>query len=130
VELLEVAATSSVVELERLRLSGEEILVHSINVFASTILATSFEAIDWTASLVDVFRSHGREAVSSIVDVQAVNLATDMAARFGLPVSDAWLRLSGPAFDRRGHPLWWSTDVIRGDVRTLRVVNRSDPTGD
>lgn len=129
-DLLEIAPTQEVVELERLRFSGGAMIVHSVNVFDAQILSTNLNEVDWEGSVVELFHSCDHEAVSSIIDVRAVSLPADLVERFALPASEAWLRLSGPAFDRRGRPLWWSQDTVRGDVRTIRIVNRSDPMED
>lgn len=129
-KLFELKPTDSVVELERVRVSEDEVIVHSVNVFDPSALSTPVSDIDWTGSVVEIFREHGHQAASVVVDIQAVNLAEEMASRFGLSTTSAWLRLVGPAFDKSGKPMWWSTDTIRGDVRSLRIVNRADSNDD
>jgi len=130
IDMLSLAPKREVIELERLRFSDGAMIVHSLNVFDAQILTTNLEKVDWTGSVVELFRSCDLDAVSSIIDVKAVSLPADMVERLALQTSDAWLRLSGPAFDKRGRPLWWSQDTVRGDVRTIRIVNRSDPNED
>ncbi len=130
IDLLELAPTREVVELERLRFSDGAAIVHSLNVFDAQILPVDLDQVDWSGSVVELFRSNDLDAVSSIVDVRAISLPERLVTRFDLPTSVAWLCLSGPAFDKRGRPLWWSQDIVRGDVRTIRIVNRSDPNED
>ena len=129
-KLFELDPDDTVVELERVRLSDDQLIVHSVNVFDPRLLGAPIDDYDWSGSLVQIFRDHGHETSSAIVDIKAVNLTDDMADRYGLSTSNAWLRLSGPAFDKSGRPLWWSKDTIRGDVRTLRIVNRSESNDD
>lgn len=126
-EMLSLAANDTVAEIERLRFSNDEPIVHSVNVFDSRILPVDIHSTDWSTSIVGMFRTHGYDGVSSIADCQAVLVPDPMADRFGLSKSFAWLRLFGVAFDRHGRPLWWSDDLMRGDIRTLRIINQVDP---
>jgi DNA-binding GntR family transcriptional regulator len=59
-------------------------------------------------------------------DPLAVTLPDDVAHSNGLDGCTAWLLLTGTQFDDRGQPFLLSHDYIRGDVRTLHIVQRAE----
>jgi DNA-binding GntR family transcriptional regulator len=71
-------------------------------------------------------RSKGLRAQSALNDVKAVTLPDDVARANALDQCTAWLLLTGTQFDDRGQPFLLSHDYIRGDIRTLHIVQRAE----
>jgi GntR family transcriptional regulator len=114
----------TVVHLERLRLGDGVPLVYSHNVFDAELLAGGVDQVDWSGSVIALFETLGQEVLTSVVEVQAVNLPAELAREHGLDTGTAWLYLDGTTFDEKGNPNLLSRDWVRGDIRTLHVVLR------
>ncbi|MFT3873042.1 MAG: GntR family transcriptional regulator [Nocardioides sp.] len=114
-----------VLHVERAYVSHGELLTHAVNALDPKRLPMA--SMDWTTSIAAAFSAVGREISSGFTDISAAVLPRALARRYAVPASAAWLQFNGPLFDQAGEPLWWSRELWRSDVRTLRVVNRSGP---
>lgn len=123
---LGLAEGADVVCLTRLRLGNGVPMVYAVSVFDARIVDGAPETIDWSASVMAFMRSKGFRPQAAVNDVKAVTLPDDVADANGLDRCTAWLLLSGTQFDELDRPFLLSHDYIRGDVRTLRIVQRVD----
>ena len=123
---LNLPEAAEVVCLQRFRLGNGEPLVYSISVFDARIADGRAREMDWTGSVMAFMRSKGLRALSALNDVKAVTLPDDIARMNGLDQCTAWLLLTGTQFDDRGQPFLLSHDYIRGDVRSLHIVQRAE----
>ncbi|MFC0674943.1 GntR family transcriptional regulator [Brachybacterium hainanense] len=112
-----------VLEIQRAYIDGGDLLTYAINVLNPSDVP-DWRSTDWHASMREIADRHGRSVRNSVVDVSAANLPPEIQERFTTDPTQPWLRTSGPSYDQRGRPLWWSYEYTRGDVRTVRIVNR------
>jgi GntR family transcriptional regulator len=125
-DVLLLPAGADVVHIERFRLGDGTRLVYALNTFDARLVGGSVEHFDWNHSLIALLEARGRRVQSAVVDVQAVNLPGEIAAAHELPACSAWLLLRAVHFDAKGIPFLLSRDYVRGDVRTLHVVQHND----
>lgn len=123
-EALRLPAYRPVVYLERFRLGDGVPLVYSQSVFDARLLPGGADETDWSGSTIAMFAARGHRVLSSVMDVQAVNLPAEVAAEHALSPCAPWLLLVGISFDAKGNPFLLSRDWVRGDIRTLHVVQR------
>ena len=113
----------SVLEVSRAYVDGEDLLAYALNIFDSAAVP-DWEQLDWHTPMREIADKLGRSVGTSVVDVSAVGLPPQIQARFRTDPTEAWLRTFGPRYDLQGRPLWWSDEYARGDIRTVRIVNR------
>jgi GntR family transcriptional regulator len=121
-----VSEGDGLLEVERVYLRGNELLTHAVNIFVPERLPKPVAEMDWTTSVAGIFGADGREIRSGYRDISAVQLPSDLEARFEVSGDVAWLKFDGPLFDQQGEVMWWSRELWRGDIRSLRVVNHQD----
>lgn len=114
---------SSVLEISRAYTDGGDLLAYARNIFDPASVP-GWKDLDWHTPMREVASGLGRSVRTSIVDVSAVALPPRVQERFRTEPTQSWLRTAGPTYDQRGKPLWWSDEYARGDVRTVRIVNR------
>ncbi|GAA1488022.1 GntR family transcriptional regulator [Brachybacterium sacelli] len=112
-----------VLEVSKAYTDGDDLLTYALNIFDQASVP-DWEKIDWHTPMREIADGLGRSMRTSVVDVSAVELPRHIQERFGTEPTQPWLRTVGPAYDQRGRPLWWSNEYARGDVRTVRIVNR------
>jgi GntR family transcriptional regulator len=125
-QALQLPVTDNVIYLERFRLGNGVPLVYSRCTFSERLLSRSVEETDWSGSLVALLESWGVRLVSVVVDIQAVNLPAEVAAKHHVPLATAWLLHVETSFDEKVRPVLYSMDYVRGDIRTYHVVQRRE----
>lgn len=123
---LELQPGTPVVCLTRFRLGNGVPLVYAISIFSAEIADGRADEMEWTGSVMAFMRSKGFEARSAVNDVRAVHLPDGVAEADGIDPCVPWLLLTGTQFDQRDRPFLLSHDFIRGDVRTLRIIQRAE----
>ncbi|AXE37658.1 GntR family transcriptional regulator [Acidipropionibacterium virtanenii] len=122
--VFDLADDTRILDVERAYTSNGELLTHAINSIDPSRTPLPIEEMDLTSSLADAYAAVGRRIDAGFSDIAAATVPPRLAEMFHVPTTAAWLRFDGPLFDQHGQPLWWSRELWRGDVRTLRVVNR------
>jgi GntR family transcriptional regulator len=117
---------AEVVSLTRFRLGDGVPLVYSIALFDSRLVVGQADGMDWSGSVMSFMRSKGFSVNSTLADVKAVTLPSEITQPHGLDACTAWLLLTAIQFDERGQPFLLSHDYVRGDVRTLHIVQRME----
>lgn len=112
-----------VIEIQRAYTHEDDLLTYAVNVLDPESFP-GWEDLDWHTPMREITDRLGRSARTSVVDVSAESLPPHIRERFRTDPEQPWLRTSGPTYDQRGRPLWWSNEYTRGDVRTVRIVNR------
>lgn len=118
---------TEVVRLERVRLYRTDPIIYSLDVFPRSALETQLDAVDWSASLLELLERNGHRAVSAAAQIQAARLSEEgrRASAAGLADPDApWILLVQRHFDEAGRPFLVSHDYYRGDRFTFNVIRR------
>jgi len=124
-----IGESDPVLEVRRAYVGNGELLSYAVNIFDPRGLPKPVEEIDWTCSVAQLYAGVGRHFTTAITDISASLLPDSVVARYDVPAGVAWLLSDGPLYDQHGKPMWWSHELCRGDVRTLRVVNRPTQSG-
>jgi GntR family transcriptional regulator len=118
---LELEPGELVVRAERLRSSGGDPLIYSIDVVPARLVPTR---IDWSGSLVEALGRVGVELASSHATLRAATLPRQTARQIGLPPSTAWLLLEQVNLSHDGRPIIYSLDYHRSDRFEFQVVRQ------
>ena len=121
-EKLGLARDAPVVELERVRRSGGEPLIYSIDILAAQ-LVDGREA-QLAGSLVALLADAGVELSSSHAHIRAATLPRRVTRRIGVAPTTPWLLLEQVNFDAREQPVIFSFDYHRGDRFDFEVVRQ------
>jgi GntR family transcriptional regulator len=119
----EAPTNQTVVQISRAYFQNGELLTYSDNVVSPSIFP-DWKTIDWSASMRAIVGEHDLVVQSAIIEVAAVTLPPEIENRYETPPERPWLRTTGPHYDHGGRTLWWSSEYCRGDIRTVRIVNR------
>lgn len=114
-----------VVQLERVRLHGDEPLIWSVDVFPRALVGDVVPA-EWSGSLLDVLELHGHRVVGAAAQLQAVRLPPAGRRAVGGRVASPWLRFSHRNLDAGGRVIILSEDYYRGDRFTFDLHRRRD----
>jgi GntR family transcriptional regulator len=110
---LEVAPTTPLVRLERLRWSSGEAMIYSVDLFPEEFVPASEP--DWSGSLISVLESADKHIVYSRATIRAVVLPRSVAKRARAASSQPWVLMDQVNFSADHQPLLRSLDYHRGD---------------
>jgi GntR family transcriptional regulator len=119
---LDIDPREPVLRIERLRRSGGDVVIYSVDVLPARILAGSEP--DFSGSLVVALGHLGVGLSHAQATIRASALPREIARRAGLAVSAPWLLLEQVHFDPIGAPVLWSLDYHRGDRFEFNVRRR------
>lgn len=121
-EPLGVEPDEQLVRVERLRSSGGEPLIYSVDNVPARLLGES--EIDYGGSLVDALAAGGFVLAYSHARIRAASLPRRRRVRIGVATRSAWLLLDQVNYAADGTPLIVSYDYHRGDRFEFNVVRR------
>lgn len=121
-ERLQLSPGEQVTRVERLRSSGGEPLIYSIDTVPSQVLGD--DAPDFRGSLIALLAERGFELAYSHARIHAATLPTALAGRIRAPAGSPWLLLEQVNYDAGDRPLILSSDYHRGDRFEFNVVRR------
>jgi GntR family transcriptional regulator len=119
---LQVAADDGVIRVERLRSSGGEPLIYSLDAVPLRLLGD--EQIDYAGSLVEALAARGYELAYSHARISAAELPRHIVRRVVAAVRLPWLLLDQVNYSSDGTPLIVSQDYHRGDRFEFDVIRR------
>jgi GntR family transcriptional regulator len=119
---LEIDPHEFVLRIERLRRSGGDLVIYSVDVLPVRILAGTEP--DFSGSLVVALEQLGVTLSHAQATIRASALPRRIARRVGLAPSAPWLLLEQVHFDSAGRPVLWSLDYHRGDRFEFNVRRR------
>lgn len=119
---LQLAAEDEVIRVERLRSSGGEPLIYSLDAVPSHLVGAG--QIDYAGSLVEALAAGGYELTYSHARISAAVLPRQIAKRVGAAARAPWLLLDQVNYSGAGTPLIVSQDYHRGDRFEFDVVRR------
>ena len=120
--VLDLAREEPVLRIERLRRSGGEAVVYSVDVLPAQIL-DGIE-MDFSGSLIGALAEQGVELHQAQATIRASVLPRRVARRAGVPAASPWLLLEQVHYDAARSPVLWSRDYHRGDRFEFNVLRR------
>lgn len=120
--VLDLARAEPVLRIERLRRSGGEVVIYSVDVLPACILEGI--EMDFSGSLIGVLAKRGVELRQAQATIRASVLPRRVARRAGVPASSPWLLLEQVHYDAARSPVLWSLDYHRGDRFEFNVLRR------
>jgi GntR family transcriptional regulator len=124
--LLALAPGALVVQLERVRLHGQEPLIWSVDVFPRSLAPAPVDDSTWSGSLLDLLESSGSRVVSAVAQLRAVRLPEAGRRAIGRRSGEPWVLLTQRNVDQLGRVVILSRDYYRGDRFTFNVLRRRD----
>ena len=115
-----------VMQLERVRLHGDEPLIYSVDVFRRSLLAVPIEDTALSGSLLDLLEANGTLITSAMAQLHAVHLPKAGERAIGHRTSEPWVLLMHRNLDETGATIIVSRDYYRGDRFTFNVFRRRD----
>ncbi|MCO5970256.1 GntR family transcriptional regulator [Actinoallomurus soli] len=123
-EALELSAGETVIRLERLRFTGDDPLIYSVDTVPREYIPGPIRHVNWTGSLNDLLAAQGYPPVSSVARLQAVDLPPDVCERYSLGGVGPWLLISETVITTSGRPVLYAQDYHRGDAFAFNVLRR------
>jgi GntR family transcriptional regulator len=120
-DLLNVGDDERVVKVARVRSSGGEPLIYSIDVVPGEFLD---DDVDFSASLVEALARGGNELAYSHARIRAATLASAERRRIGATAPSLWLVLDQVNYGVDDRPLMVSHDYHRADRFEFNVLRR------
>jgi GntR family transcriptional regulator len=120
-ESLDVPADAQVVKVSRVRSSGDEPLIYSLDIVPEKLLG---EDIDFSSSLVDALARGGHDLAYSHARIRAVTLSAAERRRIGSGLPVQWLVLDQVNYSGDDRPLIVSHHYHRGDRFEFNVLRR------
>ena len=111
---LDLAAGETVIRLERLRLSGREPVIYSLDHIRRTTITDRVFDVDWSGSLLETLERYGSRPTTSHARVHATMLPDDIAARHDLRDFGPALVIEETAYRDSGPPVIYALDYHRG----------------
>jgi GntR family transcriptional regulator len=123
-EALKLSEGDTVVRLVRLRSTGEEPLIFSIDTISRSRIPGPIKHIDWSGSVSTFLRDQGYPLSFSAARLQAVNMPADLKQRYSLEGHDPWFLITETAVTANGEPVLYAQDYHRGDTFSFNVLRR------
>ncbi|MFV2062990.1 MAG: GntR family transcriptional regulator [Chloroflexota bacterium] len=113
-----------VIQLERVRLHGDEPLIYSVDVFQRSLIAGPLEDVDLSGSLLESLEASGTVVTSAMAQLHAVRLPEAGQRAIGQQTSEPWVLLEHRNLAEDGSTVIVSRDYYRGDRFTFNVFRR------
>jgi GntR family transcriptional regulator len=123
-EALALADTDSVIRLERLRSSGDEPLVYSIETLPRNCIPGPVKHVNWAGSLTDLLAAQGYLMASSAARIQARDLPQEVQDTYHLAGLGPWLLITETVVTTAGRPVLRSQGYHRGSLFAFNVLRR------
>ncbi|MBI3748741.1 MAG: GntR family transcriptional regulator [Chloroflexi bacterium] len=121
---LGVAVNSPVINLERIRSQGDDVLIFSVDVLPRHLIDGQIDQIAWSESLLDLLEARGHRVSSAAAEIRAVSLPRRIASFVGEASRGPWLLMVHVNVSETGQPLIYSHDYYRGGKFTFNVLRR------
>jgi GntR family transcriptional regulator len=118
---LAVVADARVVKVSRVRSSGHEPLIYSVDVVPEELLG---DDVDFAGSLVEALARRGHDLAYSHARIRAATLTAAERRRIGGELPAYWLVLDQVNFSGDDRPIMVSQDHHRGDRFEFNVLRR------
>ena len=123
-DALGLADTDSVLRLERLRSSGDEPLVFSVETLPRACIPGPVKHVNWAGSLTDLLAAQGHLMASSAARIQAQDLPAAVQDTYHLAGLGPWLLITETVVTTAGRPVLRSQGYHRGSLFAFHVLRR------
>ncbi len=113
-----------VVDLDRVRLHGEDPLIYSVDVIPRSIIRQAIDEVDWSGSLLELLEDNGARVVSATAQLRVEPLPEAGQRAIGRRTTDPWILLVQRNIDEHGNPVILSHDYHRYDSFTFNVFRQ------
>lgn len=122
---LGLAEGAALLRIERLRSSGGQPLIYSVDWLPRDLIVTDDEtAPDWSGSIVALLAKLGRNPVASTANVKATLLPPEVAAMHGLEAFGPALLIEEICYAADGAPVIYALDYHRGSAFSFSFVRK------
>lgn len=118
------AEGDTVIELERIRLHGEEPLIYSVDVIPRTIIDVPVEEVDWSGSLLGLLETNGARVTSAMAQLRVETLPEAGQRAMGRRSSYPWILLVQRNIDENAAVVILSRDYHRYDSFSFNVFRQ------
>ncbi len=118
------AEGEAVIDLERIRLHGEEPLIYSVDVIPRAVIEGPIEAVDWSGSLLGLLEANGARVISAMAQLRVEMLPEAGRRAMGMRSDDPWILLVQRNIDESGAVVILSRDYHRYDSFTFNVFRQ------
>ncbi|AMY69512.1 GntR family transcriptional regulator [Frigidibacter mobilis] len=112
------------IRVERLRSSGGQPLVYSVDWLPRALFGTAFETPDWSGSIVAMLAEMGRHPVASTANVRATLLPPDVAELHSLQAFGPALLIEEICYAADGTRVIYAMDYHRGSAFSFSFVRK------
>jgi GntR family transcriptional regulator len=123
-DALGLADTESVIRLERLRSSGDEPLVYTVETLPRACIPGPVKHVNWAGSLTDLMAAQGYILASSAARIQAQDLPQEAQDTYNLAGLGPWLLITETVVTTAGRPVLRSQGYHRGSLFAFNVLRR------
>lgn len=123
-QALKLAASETVIFVERLRSSGDIPLIYSACTMPRWCIAGPIVHVNWTSSLNLLLAAQGYAPASSSARLKAVHLPAEVAERYSLSGTEPWLLIAETVVTDSGLHILYAEDFHRGDAFAFNVLRK------
>jgi GntR family transcriptional regulator len=123
-DALGLADTDSVIRLERLRSSGDEPLVYTVETLPRACIPGPVKHVNWAGSLTDLMAAQGHMLASSAARIQAQDLPEEAQDTYNLAGLGPWLLITETVVTTAGRPVLRSRGYHRGSLFAFNFQRR------
>jgi GntR family transcriptional regulator len=123
-EALGLDDNDSVMRLERLRSSGDEPLIYSVETMPRACIPGPVKHVNWAGSLTDLLAAQGYLMASSAARIQATDLPQEVQETYQLAGLGPWLLITETVVTTAGRPVLRSQGYHRGSLFAFNVLRR------
>lgn len=117
---------SQVYVLERVRLSKEEPVIYSVDIFPQSLVKGNVAVEDFAGSLLSVMQEKWGERLSySRANIRAVMLEKAVCEKISVKQGQPWILLEQVNYSKDDRALLYSRDYHRGDKFQFSVIRRA-----
>jgi GntR family transcriptional regulator len=116
--------SATVVEIERLRYSGDMPLTYSHVTLPRELFKESVDDVDWSQPLMTLLDARGHRITASSAQIAATRVPMRIARRLGIPVTMPFLSMRQRSVTGTGRTVLCATDYFRGDLFSFNVNRR------
>ena len=122
---LQLKEGQTTLRLERVRLSREQPLIYSVDIFPRHLVPGAWQEQDWSGSLLRFFgETSDVDIVSSRTVMHAVLLDPPLCEEIGVPPRTAWFCMEQLNVTKTGRPILFSQDYHRGENFQFYITRR------
>ena len=116
---------STIVILERVRLTHGKPVIYSLDVFPRRLVIGELRREDFTGSLISIMEGEwGAKLAYAKSTLSAVMLDPELSRRIAVPEGIPWILMEQVNYDPQDRPILYSKDYHRGDKIQFRVLRR------